>query len=88
MDSAAQALLVIVSSVLSVFLLLLTVLTVYCLIIVRHIKRIVERADSVAGSVEAAASAFEKTATPLAMLKLISNIVSRVQGTRRKKEKL
>lgn len=75
MDTAAEILLIIVSSVLSVFLILLIVALSYGICIMRRVKKIVAHAEDVADSVEAAASAFEKTATPLAVFKFISKIV-------------
>lgn len=84
MDTATQVLVIIIGSVLGIFLVLFIIALVYTIGIARRVKEIVSRAESVAGSVEAAASAFEKTATPLAVLKLISNIVAHTQ--KRKKE--
>ena len=84
MDTASQVLVIIISSVLGIFLVLFIVALVYIIGIARRVREIVSRAESVAGSVEAAASAFEKTATPLAVLKLVSNIVAHAQ--KRKKE--
>lgn len=84
MDSAAETLLIIVSSVLSVFLVLLSVAAYYFIRVMKHLDRVVDKAESVADSVEAAASAFEKTATPMAVINLISNIVSKTH--KKKKE--
>jgi hypothetical protein len=76
MDTTAEVLLIIVSSVLSIFLVLLIVALSYGISIMRRVKKIVDRAENVADSVEAAASAFEKTATPIAVFKFISKIVA------------
>ena len=84
MDTATQILVIIISAVLGIFLVLFIIALVYVIGIAHRVKEIVSRAESVAGSVEAAASAFEKTATPLAVLKLVSNIVAHAQ--KRKKE--
>jgi hypothetical protein len=84
MDNAALTLLIVVSSVLSVFLVLLSIAAYYFIRVMKRLDRVVDHAEQVADSVEAAASAFEKTATPMAVIKLISNIVSQVQ--KRKKE--
>lgn len=51
---------------------------------VRRAKKFVDRAEDVADSVEAAASAFKKTAAPIAIFKFISKIVA--QSQKRKKE--
>ncbi len=77
MDSAAETLLIVVSSVLSVFLILLSIAVFYFIRVMKRLDRITDKAESVADSVEAAASAFEKTATPMAVINLISNIVNK-----------
>lgn len=84
MDSAAETLLIVVSSVLSVFLVLLSIAAYYFIRVMKRLDRIVDKAENVADSVEAAASAFERTATPMAVINLISNIVSKTQ--KKKKE--
>ncbi|MBI5906840.1 hypothetical protein HY857_02190 [Candidatus Saccharibacteria bacterium] len=85
MDSAAEALLIIVSATLSVFLILLIVVVVYVISLLKQIRRIAEHAENVADSVESAASAFEKTASPLAVLKIVGSIVENAAKFRRKK---
>jgi hypothetical protein len=64
----------------------LIVAAVYLLKIMRQLKRITARAENVADSVEAAASAFERTASPLAVLRVIGNIVNQVNRTRKRKD--
>lgn len=83
MDTASEVLLIIVSAVLAIFLIILIAAVIYVLKILRQVKRITERAETVAGSVEAAANAFGKTATPLAVLRIISKIVSQSRKTRK-----
>lgn len=84
MNTAAEVLLIVVSSILSVFLILLIVVLSYVIPIMRRAKKFVDHAENVADSVEAAASAFKKTATPVAIFKFISKIVAHSQ--KRKKE--
>jgi predicted RND superfamily exporter protein len=79
MDTTAEVLLIIVSSALSVFLVLLIVALSYGICIMRRAKDVIDRAENVADSVEAAASAFKKTATPIAVIKFISKIVAHSQ---------
>jgi hypothetical protein len=85
MDTASEILVIIVSSILAIFLLVLIVIGVYTVKILKQVRRITERAENVAGSVEAAASAFERTASPLAILKLIGGIVSTANKARNRK---
>lgn len=75
MDTATQVLVIIVSAVLAVFLIFAIVATVYIIKIVKRIKQITDHAENVAESMESAASAFRRTATPLAFLKLLSGII-------------
>jgi hypothetical protein len=85
MDTAAEILVIIVSSVLAVFLIVLIIIAIYTVKILKQVRRITDRAENVAGSVEAAASAFERTASPLAMLKIISGIVKTANKARNRK---
>jgi gas vesicle protein len=85
MDTASEVLLIIVSSILAIFLIILIAAIVYVLKILRQVKRITERAETVAGSVEAAATAFGKTATPLTVLRIIGTIVSQANKSRKGK---
>lgn len=84
MDSSTETLVFITSIVLVIFLALFSVALFYIIMTLRRVRTIVDRAENVAGSVEAAASAFEKSATPLAILKMVSNIVAHAQ--KKKKE--
>jgi len=83
MNTASEVLLIIVSAILAIFLLVLIAATIYVVKILRQVKRITERAETVAGSVEAAASAFGRTAAPLAVLKIIGKIVKQSNRTRK-----
>ena len=83
MNTASEVLVIIVSSVLSIFLLLAIVALVYLIGILKQVKKVTSRAENVAETVQAAASAFERTATPLAVFKLIGNIVGHAQKRRK-----
>jgi sensor histidine kinase YesM len=86
MDSAAETLLIIVSSVLSVFLVVLIIAGIYFIKLLKQIRRLSDRAENVAESVESAAGAFEKAASPLAVLKIIGNIVEQTSRIRKRKD--
>ena len=83
MDDAAQLLLIIVSSALTVFLVALVIALVFLIQLLRRVKRLSERADHVADSVEAAANAFQKTAAALAIFKFVSSIIKGASRSRR-----
>ncbi|KKU19895.1 MAG: hypothetical protein UX30_C0006G0025 [Candidatus Saccharibacteria bacterium GW2011_GWA2_46_10] len=70
MDTAAEVLLIIVSSVLAVFLIIAAFALIYAI-------RLMRRADQVADSVESAASAVRKGAAAMPFIRLISAIVNR-----------
>lgn len=86
MDSAAETLLIVVSSTLTVLLILLIVALVYIVKILKQVRRITTKAETVVDSVESAASTFQKAAAPTALLNLISNIVDKATNTRKGKD--
>jgi hypothetical protein len=86
MDTATQILVIIESVVLTIFLILFIIVLVQSMKILKQLKGIIAHADNVADSVEAAASAFERSASPLAMLKIIGNIVEQTSRIRKRKD--
>lgn len=87
-DTAFNIIVVILSVVLAVFLLLAIYVAVRLIQVTNHIKKITESAEQVADRAEHMSRFFEKTATPVAIVKLISNLSNVVQNKRRKnKEK-
>lgn len=86
MNTASEVLLIIVSAILAIFLLVLIAAIIYVVKILRQVKRITDRAETVAGSVEAAATAFGRTAGPLAVLKIIAKLVKQSNKSRKGKD--
>ena len=86
MDTATQILVIITSSVLVVFLILAIIATVYFIKLMKVVRQIAEHAENVAESMQSAADTFKKTATPLAFLKVLGNIVEHASRARRKGE--
>jgi sensor domain CHASE-containing protein len=86
MSTASEVLVIIVSSILAIFLLVLIAAIIYVIRIMRQVRRITERAERVAGSMESAAAAFERTASPLAALKLVRDIINRTSRNRKRKD--
>ncbi len=84
MDTAAEVLLIIVSSVLAVFLIVTIVAVGYLISILRQLKRITARAENVADTVESAAAAFERASSPIAVLKLIGKIIEQTSNFKKK----
>jgi uncharacterized protein YoxC len=75
MDTAAEVLLIIVSAVLAIFLAFLIATLIYVIKILKQVRHITQHAENVVDSVEAGASVFRRTASPLAVLKIVANIV-------------
>lgn len=86
MNDTAVVTLIVVSAALTVFLIAFSVALFYAISILKQVKRISERAENVADSVESAAAAFEKTASPLAILKIIGSIIDNANKLRRRKD--
>jgi hypothetical protein len=85
-DSTWFAVLVIILSVfLAVTLILSVILLIKIIKISGQIKRIIAQAEQVADRAEHISAFFEKTATPVALLKLISNISETIQKKVNKK---
>lgn len=88
MDTSSDwygVLVIILSIFLALFLLLSIILTVKLIQIVNHVKKIVAQAEQVADRAEHISAFFEKTATPVAILKLISNASDALQKKVKKK---
>jgi sensor histidine kinase YesM len=86
METASWVLLIVVSSALTLFLIVLIVAIVYFIGILKQVKRITAQAESAVDSLEAAASTIQKTASPLAVLKLVGNIVNQASKINRKRK--
>lgn len=85
MNTASEVLVIIVSSILAIFLIVLIVASVYAVKVLKQVRRITERAENVAGTVEAAASTIGRAASPLAVLKIIGSIVEHSSKLRKRK---
>ena len=79
-DSTWFAVLVIIlSSCLAIFLILAIYIAVKVIQITKQVKRIMDQAEEIADRAEHISAFFEKTATPVAILKLISNVSDTLQ---------
>lgn len=84
MDSAAETLLIVVSSVLSVFLALACVALVYLIRVLKRVNQMADKAEEMAEKVESAADAVKKSATAIPFIRLINKIV--MLGNKRGKD--
>lgn len=76
-----EALVIILSVMLALFLLLSIILMTRILQITKQVKRITDHAEHAVDKAEEIASFFEKTATPVALMKLFANISEKVAKT-------
>lgn len=84
-DSTWFAVLVIIlSSFLAIALILLITLLVKIIQITKQVKHIIAQAESIADKAEHMSAFFEKTATPVAIFKLISNVTDTIQKKAKK----
>jgi predicted PurR-regulated permease PerM len=74
-----EALVIILSVFLAVFLIVSIILATILIKIARQAKRIVDQAEQIADRAEHISAFFEKTATPVAIFKLVSNISEAIQ---------
>jgi hypothetical protein len=79
MTTTDNVLLVISTSILSLYFLLSCVAIVFFIRLLNNVRRVVKRAETVVDSVEAAADVFKDASGRLAVFKLLKNIVELVQ---------
>ena len=83
MDNASETLLIVVSTTLTVLLILLIWAMVYVIKVLKQVRRMADKAETVVDSVETAASTFQKASGPIAILKLVSDIVDKATQSRK-----
>lgn len=69
-----ESLVILLSVMLGLFILLGVILLVKVIQIVNQVKRVTDRAEQAVDKAEHIASFFEKTATPVAIMKLVANM--------------
>lgn len=79
MHNAESILVIIVSTVLSIFLILLIVLVSLGIKLVRQIRAIVGKAEKVIDNAEAATETLKNASGPLAAVKVLYNIINKVR---------
>jgi len=80
-------LVIVLSVTLAIFLLVGIILTIGLIKLVKKLRDITDKAEEIVGDVEAVSGFFRKTAGPVAITGLISNIVSTVADFKGKKGK-
>lgn len=84
LGTAEQILVVVLSIFLAIFLVLSIVVAVLVIKLLKNIKHITQKAESIADRADSVTAFFQQSAGPAAIAKLVSNIVHTV---REKKEK-
>lgn len=83
MEHAQSILVIIVSSLLSLALLLVIVVLVVTIRLIKTVKRVVVKAEQVIESAEAATEVIKNAGGPLALLKVIRNIMKMAEKFRK-----
>lgn len=86
MTTVEQALLIILSAFLALFLLLAIAAVVEAIMLLRRIRRMVDKAERVIGSAEAIGDFFRKTAGPVSILRLVRSVAQTVQRNKSKEK--
>jgi hypothetical protein len=86
MDSF-DVLVIILSATLAVFLLVAIILTISLIKLVKQLRVISDKAEEIVNDVEAVSGFFRKSAGPVALTGLVSNIVSKVAEFKDKRGK-
>lgn len=84
MDSF-DVLVIILSATLAILLVLLIIATTYVIKILRHVRNITEKAESVADRVDNVSSYFEKGAAPVALGQMLANFTGAFSKGKNKK---
>jgi hypothetical protein len=83
MNTTDTVLLIIVTALLSIFIIMCIAVVAGILKLLTVVKRVVEKAETVAESVESAAEILRDTQGRLALFKLVRNIIKVVQRSRK-----
>ncbi len=78
MDTSQQILIIFLSVALAVLLVLAIVIAVLAIKLLKVIKQITEKADHIVTNVEHVGDTFKNVAGPMAIVKIVSNIVRMV----------
>jgi uncharacterized protein YoxC len=79
MSTTDTVLLIVLTSILSLFFLLACVAVIFVIKLISSVKKVVEHAESLIDSVEAAAEVFKGAGDKMNVLKLVKNIFELVQ---------
>ncbi len=78
MEASQQILIIILSSALAILLILAIVVAVLAIKLLKVVKQITEKADHIVTNVEQVGDTFKNVAGPMAIVKIVSNIIRMV----------
>jgi hypothetical protein len=84
-DASLKILVVILSATLALFLVLSIVAVIKVIQVFSSLRKITKRAEQIADKAEAVTDFFEKSATPLALTRFLSNVAEVVNKHKRSK---
>ena len=85
MSTTTQVFIDIGSASAAILLILLSVTAIYFILILKQVKRLTERAENVADTVESAATSIGKVTSPLAVIKLIGGLISHASKVKKER---
>ena len=85
LSTVQQIILVILASTLAIFLIVGIVIGVLIIKVMKHIRRITEKAEAIADKADSVTTFFQQSAGPAAIAKLISNIVHNMKDSKQDK---
>lgn len=84
LGTTQQIILIILASCLAIFLILSIIAAILIIKVMKHIRRITEKAEQIADKAESVTAFFQQSAGPAALAKLLSNIVHTVRDNKKK----
>ena len=87
MDQAAEILVIIVSSVLSIFLIVAIILGIYLIKLTSEIKKLAKSAHDTVSHVEAAAAGVSRLTSPIFIAEMVSRYIKKFTGKTKKGKK-
>ncbi len=77
MSTAAELLVIIVSSVLAIFLIIAIILAIYLIKLTSEIKKIAKKAEHTVSNIDAAVNGVAKLTSPLFVAEMVSKLVKK-----------
>ena len=85
LSTVQQIILIVLALSLATFLIIGIIIGVLVIKVMKHIRRITEKAEAIADKAESVSTFFQQSAGPAAIAKLISNIVHTIKDTKQSK---